>query len=180
MTPTFPRPKVTLRWFITGLSLAVLGMASLTQSSRALLSILATVTQVMFLLGLLGAILLRGPQRAFSIGFVLWGVSYLALVGVVLDKENDGMGRIVTTRVLKLAYSSICYEIPVQNPTPTTSTVGFQFPPLGPTYVPAHDIFMISGQIMWSWLFGLAGGLAAIWLQRAANSSPCTAETPND
>jgi hypothetical protein len=155
-------------------------MAGLTQSSRTLLSILATVTQVMFLLALLGAILLRGRQRAFSIGFVLWGVSYLALVGIVLDKENDGMGRIATTRAVKLAYSSIRYEIPVQNPTPTTSMVGFQFPTPGPTYVPVHDIFMISGQIMWSWLFGLAGGLAELWLQRAANSSPCNAETPND
>jgi hypothetical protein len=129
---------------------------------------------IMFLFGLLCAAILSGSRRAFAIGFVLWGVSYLALVGLVLQKENDGMGSLATTRLLKTVYGSIVREVRAPLPSATLSGIA-----PGTSYIPRHDLFMKSGQLMWSWVFGLVGGVAALWLH-GTSISLAVADTQNN
>jgi hypothetical protein len=144
------KSQLTLRGMFVSLSLLALGFVSLAYSSQVWLSLLATGTTVLFLLLGLGSLLLRERQRAFCTGFSLWGLAYLGLVGVALEQEN-GRGTLMTTQSLKALHSAIA------RPVPQSSFPGLVLEE------PNVRFFMPSGQLIWSWLLGLAGGYTGMW-----------------
>jgi len=102
----------------------------------------------------------HGSAKAFAGGFAVCLLGYLSLIYLVLDHENGGMGRVVTTRALKLLHTAVATE--VRSTPPPTSFFGGRMV----TYQPDHDQFMQVGQQLWALLIGLMGGWLASCLSK--------------
>jgi hypothetical protein len=82
-----------------------LGMTGLFSASTIWTTAAATVTLALLLGAVLGAILLRGAESAFCLGFALFGVVYLVLVQ--WDWVGGQLGHDLTAGLVDLAESTI-------------------------------------------------------------------------
>jgi hypothetical protein len=93
---------------------AALGIVMLRFPSSLILNVVFSVALLALLAALLLAIYLRGPRRAFAVGFCVFGLFYLTLTfGPWFSSELSA--RLVTTTVLDIIY-------PYLNPAPSAAT----------------------------------------------------------
>jgi hypothetical protein len=104
-----------------------LGLTGLFSASTVWTTAAATLTLALLLGAVLGAILLRGADRAFSLGFALFGVVYLVLVE--WDWVGGPLGHDLTMGLASLAETMI--------PDPTFAT---RASALGPVFVPSERL----------------------------------------
>jgi hypothetical protein len=99
-------------------------------------------------------LLAKGPTRAFSIGFVVWGLLYALLVYLIWDKEMHESKVLATSQLLDIAFSHIAKivttQIAVGGVVGPATTLSIDF-----------DVFMAIGQLLWSWFFAIIGGVLA-------------------
>jgi hypothetical protein len=137
-----------------------LGMAALFSAASLWLSAAATLTLAIFLSAVLGAILLRGSERAFCLGFALFSGVYLVLVD--WDWMGGQFGHDLTAGLSDLAEvihpkppdprpSGFIYQLPVQVLQARQSRIGN---------------FVEVGRMVVGLLFGLMGGYVGATLQR--------------
>ena len=73
-------PRLTISGMLAVVGLLALGMAALFSAAPFWISLAAATTLALLLSMVLGVIFLRGGERAYCLGFVLFGVVYLVLV----------------------------------------------------------------------------------------------------
>jgi hypothetical protein len=74
------RFRISLATLLGIVAVVALGLAGMTSASRLATAALATVTLALLLAAILAAWLLAGSDRAFWVGFALFGWTYLVLV----------------------------------------------------------------------------------------------------
>ena len=161
--------------------------------------VLSTVVGGMFLFAVLAGVFRRGVSQAYWAGFAMAGIGYLVLVLWILGiSENNGVGNLATTRLLKQFESLVRHEVDVPRDTTGAFEIypggvitahrpsggfgggfgggggGFVGGPRIVVYVPNHDTLMLSGQLLWGLLIGYCGGLLAryfYWTREPSKSS---------
>ena len=99
------RPRLTLASLMGLVAVIALGMTGLFSASTFWTTAAATVTLSLLLGAVLGAILLRGAEWAFCLGFALFGVVYLVLVE--WDWVGGQLGHDLTAGLVDVAESMI-------------------------------------------------------------------------
>ena len=94
-------PRLTIASMLVIVALLALGMAALFSAAGFWISVVATLTLGMLLCTVLGAILLRGEERAFCLGFSLFAAVYLVLVD--WDWIGGQFGHDLTAALTELA-----------------------------------------------------------------------------
>jgi len=182
--------KITLRWLFATVSLFAVGMHGMMQSSPLASNIITTMTLLIFLTTIVGALVRRDALRAFHIGFSVWGIGYLLLIGVVLENENNGSAALATTTLLEQAYKQVQVEIPrepeydlddlfgggssrvvVACATMLAYTDCNRLPGGFTTHPMDHESFMRIGQMLWAWLFAGTGGFLGLSFLRCAGNA---------
>ncbi len=97
------RPRLTLASMMGLVAVSALGMTGLFSASTFWTAAAATVTLFLLLGAVLGAILLRGGEWAFCLGFALFGVIYFVLVE--WDWVGGQLGHDLTAGLIDLADS---------------------------------------------------------------------------
>jgi hypothetical protein len=109
-----PRVRLSLSTLMGIVALAALGLAGITSATSLWTAIASTVTLAILLAAILAAWLLDRVDRAFWVGFALFGWTYLVLVN--WDWVGGQFGHDLTAGLLELA-ESLVPEVPVQPPT---------------------------------------------------------------
>ena len=99
------KPRLTIASLMGLVAVIALGMTGLFSASTFWTSAAATVTLAILLGAVLGAILLRGAERSFCLGFALFGVVYFVLVE--WDWVGGQLGHDLTAGLVDLAESVI-------------------------------------------------------------------------
>src|SRR5271166_5790986 len=99
------RPRLTLASLMGLVAVSALGMTGLSSASTFWTAAAATVTLMLLLGAVLGAILLRGAEWAFCLGFALFGAVYFVLVE--WDWVGGQLGHDLTAGLSDLADSII-------------------------------------------------------------------------
>jgi len=146
--------------FRFGLAIALVSilLVAFTNATPIWHSIAATATILVFLVAISAAVCSIGRQRAFWNGFCIWGLAYVSIATIGLKSDLDRNGVLLTTKALKAVHSLVVSEVTVsQNASPAGGGGGF--PPPMSVYKPDHDNFLRIGQLAWSWLFAVSGGI---------------------
>ncbi len=98
-------PRLTLASLMGLVAVLALGMTGLFSASTFWTTAAATVTLALLLAAVLGAILLRGAECAFCLGFALFGLVYLVLVE--WDWVGGQLGHDLTAGLADLADSIV-------------------------------------------------------------------------
>jgi hypothetical protein len=153
-------PRFTIASMLVIVGLLAVGMAALFSSAGFWISVAATSTLGMLLAAVLGAILLRGGERAFCLGFCLFAGTYLVLVD--WDWIGGQFGHDLTLGLSDLA------ERVYPDPAITSSASVLTQLPLELLRLRQGKIgnFVEVGRMFSSILFGLFGGYAGIVLER--------------
>jgi hypothetical protein len=142
-------------------ALLALGMAALFSAASLWISVFATLTLSILLSAVLGAILLRGGERAFCLGFALFCGVYLVLVD--WDWVGGQFGHDLTAGMSDLAEAihpkpavpssgGFMYQLPVQLLQVRQSRIGN---------------FVAVGRMIAGLLFGFLGGYVGAALLRS-------------
>jgi hypothetical protein len=73
-------PRISLAGMLGVVAVIAIGLASLVSATVFWTSAASTVTLAVLLGALVGTMLLRGPERAYAVGFATFGWAYLLLV----------------------------------------------------------------------------------------------------
>jgi hypothetical protein len=156
------RPQLTLASLLGVVAVIALGLAGLLSASTFWTTSAATVTLACLLASALGAILLRGPERSFSLGFAVFGLVYLILVN--WDWIGGQFGHDLTAGLGEAAERMI--------PAPVTAATAA--PVRGPSLVPFELIqsrqirvgnFVQIGRMSLAMMFAFLGGIIGRSLQ---------------
>jgi hypothetical protein len=160
-------PRFSLAGLMGIVAVIALGCVGLVSASTFWTSAAATITLGLLLGAVLGAVLLRGADQAFLLGFALFGIVYLLLVD--WDWFGGQLGHDLTVGLVDVAETVIAAprvaSAPIASPFPTLSAS----PPAsasGPMThlepVAAHSIkignFVQISRMSLALLFALAGG----------------------
>jgi MFS family permease len=146
--------------------------ASLRFASGLLASIAFTSAVAALLFAVLGAVFRGGPERAFWIGFAVFGGGYLvfAFAPWFHGDTSPQAPMLLTSRLLALVHPPLQHpESPASgmsrgtNPSLAQSTWR-QVYPAGPMLVPAWEHFAQVGHSLLTLLAALVGGAIARWL----------------
>ena len=155
--PTAPSSvQFSLSDLLCGIGLCAVGITVLMYASRAWLMVVASVTFLAFLVELLVAIYQPGARRAFAIGFITWGLIYLAPL--------DCCCMTSTRRTVYCQPATFCNSFTgsgIHRPARTPSLMFF--PILAES---ERQVFFRTGQLMCTWVLAVCGGFAARELQR--------------
>ncbi len=99
------RPRLSLASLMGLVAVTALGMTGLFSASTFWTAAAATVTLMLLLGAVLGAILLRGGEWAFCLGFALFGIIYFVLVE--WDWVGGQLGHDLTAGLVDVADSII-------------------------------------------------------------------------
>lgn len=146
-----------------------LGCAMLVNASNLCLLGLSTLMFVLVMAAAIVGLFGHGKSRTFAGGFLICSVAYLSLIYCALEKENDGQGRIATTRLLKHLFVAVAVQTEVATPFGANTT-----------FTPDNDVFMQTGQLIWAILIGCFGGMAAVYVanRRASETQPERSSEP--
>ncbi len=122
------RPRLTLASMMGLVAVSALGMTGLFSASTFWTAAAATVTLMLLLGAVLGAVLLRGGEGAFCLGFALFGIVYLVLVE--WDWLGGQLGHDLTSGLIDLAESIL--------PSPVFATRANALNP--PIHVPSEAL----------------------------------------
>jgi hypothetical protein len=147
-----------------------LGCVGLVSASTFWTSAAATITLGLLLGAVLGAVLLRGAEQAFLLGFALFGIIYLLLVD--WDWFGGQLGHDLTAGLSDIAESIIpaprVATAPITSPFPSAPASPSVSGPIVPmeTFA-AHSVkignFVQIGRMTLALLFALVGGIVG-WL----------------
>ena len=148
-----PRFRVSIAGLLALVALAALWLASIRSATVWWTSISSTLTLGMLLTGVLGAIFLRGPDRAFWAGFALFGMVYLALVN--WDWIGAQFGHDLTSGLSAMAEAVFP---PEQNLNPSNPLASRQYYDRVRNREVMLGNFVQIGRLTLDLLFALAGG----------------------
>ena len=151
------------------LTTTALGIAALINATELWLAGMTTLTVFLLLFTLLGAVLGKGVWRGFATGFTIFAGGYLLLSMFGPIRES-----LLTTKANRIALRALHPEAEVErigvdidftpwiswNPTGSTSPTAL----IVTNSNTVHIHFLRIAQCLWSWMFGLVGGLAALWI----------------
>jgi hypothetical protein len=158
--------RFSLRSVLVMVALSALGTAALVQASQYWLCAIGSLSVALLLTGVTLAINTKGGQRAFWIGFLTWGLLYLAAVWFVWQWEaGHAPGALATTEMLRLVYNAITREVPVSMPA------GW---PTQTMWIPEWDTFKATGHLLWAWVLAWIGGVVgrAMYVRFHAQTLP--------
>jgi hypothetical protein len=128
----------------------------------------STVVCGIFLFAVRTGVFRRRAIPAYWAGFAVAGIGYLVLVPWVLeDSENDGSGRLATTKLLRhfepLAQREVTHEPNAMDVTRVDycDFLDAEGILVRVVAVPHHDTLVHSGQLPWGLLIGYGSGLLA-------------------
>lgn len=155
--------QCSLRSLFGLMTFVAIACAMLVNASNLCLLGLSTFMFVVVMAAAIVGLFGHGKSRAFAGGFLICCVAYLSLIYLALEKENDGAGRIATTRLLKHLFVAVAVQTEVATPFGVSTT-----------FTPDHDVFMQTGQLIWAILIGGFGGMAASYVanRRASEAQP--------
>jgi hypothetical protein len=157
-------PRFSLAGLMGIVAVIALGCVGLVSASTFWTSAAATITLGLLLGAVLGAVLLRGAEQAFLLGFALFGVIYLLLVD--WDWFGGQLGHDLTAGLSDVAESII--PAPRVATAPITSPFPSPSPPVPGLMEPmetfaAHSVkignFVQIGRMTLALLFALVGGI---------------------
>ena len=143
--PTF---RISLAALLTIIAVVAIGLAGMTSASRFWTAAAATVTLALLLAALLAACLLAGRDRAFWMGFALFGWAYLALVN--WDWIGGQFGHDLTAGLNEVAEALF----------PTSPAQGSPYEVLARRQMRFGNFVQI-GRMLLSLLFALLGGVSS-------------------
>ena len=156
-------PRFSLAGLMGIVAVIALGCVGLVSASTFWTSAAATITLGLLLGAVLGAVLLRGGEQSFLLGFALFGIVYLLLVD--WDWFGGQLGHDLTAGLSDVAESIIpspaVATAPTASPFPAPSP---SLPPLTARMEPfaAHSVkignFVQIGRMTLALLFALTGG----------------------
>ena len=151
---------MTIASMLLIVAMLAVGMAALFSAAEVWISVAATLTLGILLAAILGTILLRGPERAFCLGFGLFAVTYLILVD--WDWIGGQLGHDLTLGLSVLA------ERVYPDPMPSSTAPVLTQLPLQILRARQGRVgnFVEVGRMVATLLFGLSGGFAGIVLER--------------
>ncbi len=170
--------QFSLRVFLCFLPICALGTMALARPSPLMVQVLFCATILVFLLVFTVACFGRSQLQPFAFGFALFGMTYIAIVGLVGDfdvKLTSARSPLLTTQLLQNLYLPI---VETRYPSGT-------FIPANPVGVAAMKnyrppyLFLWIGHTVISWIVAMFGGMSAklIHVSRvAANSNTYAAE----
>jgi hypothetical protein len=153
-------PRFSLAGLMGIVAVIALGCVGLVSASTFWTSAAATITLGLLLGAVLGAVLLRGAEQAFLLGFALFGIIYLLLVD--WDWFGGQLGHDLTAGLSDVAESII--PVPRVAMAPMIASSPARPSPAEPidTYA-AHSVkignFVQIGRMTLALLFALAGGI---------------------
>jgi hypothetical protein len=154
------RPRFTLASLLGLVALIALGFAGLFSATTFWTSAAATLTLALLLGAVLGIVLLHGVERAFWLGFALFGGVYLVMVE--WDWIGGQLGHDLTAGLSDVAEQLL--------PPPSVAS-----PPTAPGFFPQVPVettrswqiktgnFVQIGRFSLAILFAVLGGLVARW-----------------
>lgn len=162
--------QFSLRTLFVAVIFIAIGCAALVYASDLWLLSFSTLMIGLVMAAAVIGMFGQGTGRVFAVGFLMCSVAYLALVYLVLERENYGIGRIATTRILKQLH-----ELRTDKATSPGAPVSVA--------IGQYHTFMQIGQLIWSIVIGAIGGLAATTVARrsrgAAHAQMCNASKCN-
>ena len=140
----------SLRMIFVCVAFSALGIAAIVNGTETWLTVVTSLSLFSSMVAVSVATNAKASRRAFAIGFISWGLIYLAFVGFFLKNELRGEGKLVTTRLLQVVYAQISKPILINN-APGYPAMRSSHPPF--------ETFAEIGHIVWAWLFALIGGI---------------------
>jgi hypothetical protein len=161
-------PRFSLAGLMGIVAVIALGCVGLVSASTFWTSAAATITLGLLLGAVLGAVLLRGADQSFLLGFALFGIIYLVLVD--WDWYGGQLGHDLTAGLSDVADSII--PAPQVATAPISSPFASPLPPgPGPSRmepIAAHSVkvgnFVRIGRMTLALLFALVGGSVGLLL----------------
>ena len=145
----------SLKSLLIGVGLIAMGTVALVNASRLWVTITGLTTCLLLLTSLLASLLLRGRQRAFWIGFAVFGWGYIAMAyGPYQDV-------VLTSDLLSDLGNSLRRTVPIPtNPAPEwVRTTAFE-EKLGTVAVVVDPRNVVKvGKLLIAWLFCIVGAL---------------------
>jgi hypothetical protein len=166
------RPRLTLAGLMGIVAVIALGCLGLVSASTFWTSAAATISLALLLGAVLGAILLRGAEQAFLLGFALFGGVYLGLVD--WDWLGGQLGHDLTAGLSDLA-ETVVPSPRIATPassSPAPATAPFPFEDLAARQVKVGNFVQI-GRMILALLFGLLGGfIGRLLVERRDDAVP--------
>jgi hypothetical protein len=141
------QPHISVAALMRGVSFVAVGLAALKYPTPLAASALATLLQGSLAVALLGAVLRRGPRRAFWVGFAVCGGAYALLAFDLSPSPATPRPQLVTVELLVLLKASLAGEPAATLPWLTTVDTT------------RWDLFAQVGQSLVALLAGSLGGL---------------------
>jgi len=178
--------RLSLREMLVLVAMVALAIGSLKYANDTWLALVAGVTMITFFVVLIMAVVDRGLQQAFAIGFALTMIAYglILMTGQTTSGSSGNVrsrniefdqygGRLPTTRLLGYVHAAVQtsgyfdnvtgkalpnYD-PAKNPTRGGGGGGGGFGPVvSYREIPPREKFMPIGHCWWAMILGYAGG----------------------